>query len=161
MTADATLDLRGVVTTCAHCGRANRLPYASLGKEVRCADCKNTLSLPATPLEAPDDAVFDAAAQSSRLPLVVDFWAVWCGPCRMVAPELEKVARSNTGRLLVVKVNTDVLQDVAARYRIRSIPTLAVVHDGRELDRVSGARPAADIEAFITRTLSANERQAS
>ena len=156
-----TLDTRGVVTICGRCGRANRLPYAALGKDVRCADCKTALPLPATPIEAPDDGVFDAAAQSSRLPLVVDFWAAWCGPCRMVAPELEKVARANAGRLLVVKVNTEVLQDVAARYRIRSIPTLAVVHDGRELDRVSGARPAADIEAFVTRTIADHKRRAS
>jgi thioredoxin 2 len=156
-----TLDARGVITTCASCGRANRLAYATLSKEGRCAQCKTSLPPPATPLEATDSAVFDAAAQSSRLPLVVDFWAEWCGPCRMVAPELEKVARSNAGRLLVVKVNTEVLQDVAARYRIRSIPTLAVVQGGRELDRVAGARPAPEIEAFVTRTIAANERRAS
>jgi thioredoxin 2 len=156
-----TLDARGVITTCSGCGRANRLAYATLGKEGRCAQCKTPLPPPAAPLEATDGAVFDAAAQSSRLPLVVDFWAEWCGPCRMVAPELEKVARSNAGRLLVVKVNTDVLQDVAARYRIRSIPTLAVVQDGRELDRVAGARPAPEIEAFVTRTIAAHERRAS
>jgi thioredoxin 2 len=156
-----TLDARGVVTACSNCNRVNRLPYASLGKDARCAECKHALPLPAAPLEATDSAVFDAAAQSSRLPLVVEFWAEWCGPCRMVAPELEKVARSNAGRLLVVKVNTDVLQDVAARYRIRSIPTLAVVQDGRELDRIAGARPAPEIDAFVTRTVAANERRAS
>jgi thioredoxin 2 len=156
-----TLDVRGVITTCGQCGRANRLPYATLGKAGRCAQCKSDLPAPDAPLEAPDASVFDAAVESSRLPLVVDFWAVWCGPCRTVAPELERVARSNAGRLLVVKVNTDVLQDVAARYRIRSIPTLAVVHGGRELDRVAGARSAPDIEAFVTRTLAADERRVS
>jgi len=156
-----TLDGSGVVTACPGCGRANRLAYASLGKTGRCGHCKSALPAPDAPLEATNTAVFEAAAQSSRLPLVVDFWAEWCGPCRMVAPELERVARSNAGRLLVVKVNTDMLQDVAAHYRIRSIPTLAVVHGGRELDRVAGARSAPDIEAFVTRTLAANERHAS
>jgi thioredoxin 2 len=156
-----TLDARGVITACANCGRANRLAYSSLGKAGRCAQCKHALPPPDGPLEAPDTAVFDAAAQTSRLPLVVDFWAEWCGPCRMVAPELERVARANAGRLLVVKVNTDVLQDVAARYRIRSIPTLAVVLEGRELDRVAGARSAPDIETFVSSTLAANARRAS
>jgi thioredoxin 2 len=156
-----TLDSRGVITACRQCGRANRLGYASLGKAGRCGQCKQDLPAPDAPLEAVDTAVFDAVAQSSRLPLVVDFWAEWCGPCRMVAPELERVARSNAGRLLVVKVNTDVLQDVAARYRIRSIPTLAVVHDGRELDRMAGAHSAPDIEAFVARTLATHERRAS
>ena len=156
-----TLDARGVVTACAGCGRANRLPYASLGKEIRCAQCKHALPAPAAPLEAADSTVFDAAAHTSRLPLVVDFWAAWCGPCRMVAPELEKVARTNAGRLLIVKVDTDVLQEVAARYRIRSIPTLAVVQGGRELDRIAGAHAAPDIEAFVNRTISAHDRRAS
>ena len=156
-----TLDARGVVTACAGCGRANRLPYASLGKEIRCAQCKHALPAPAAPLEAADGAVFEALAQTSRLPLLVDFWAAWCGPCRMVAPELEKVARTNAGRLLIVKVNTDVLQEVAARYRIRSIPTLAVVHGGRELDRIAGAHAAPDIEAFVNRTIAAHGRRAS
>ena len=156
-----TLDARGVVTTCPSCGTANRLVYASLDKAVRCAQCKNALPRPDRPLEAPDTAIFDAAAHGSRLPLVVDFWAAWCGPCRMVAPELERVARANAGRLLVVKVDTEALKELAARYRIRSIPTLAVVHEGRELDRVAGARSAPDIEAFVTQTLAANQRRAS
>ena len=156
-----TLDARGVVTACTGCGRANRLAFTALDKSGRCGQCKTALAPPDRPLEVPDAAVFDAAAQASRLPLVVDFWAAWCGPCRMVAPELERVARAQAGRLLVVKVNTEALPELAARYRIRSIPTLAVVHDGRELDRVAGALPAPEIEAFVTRTLAANQRRAS
>ena len=86
---------------------------------------------------------------------LVDFWAAWCGPCRMVAPELEKIARDTAGRYLVVKVNTDELTDVARRFRIQSIPTLAVVFRGREIDRLSGARPAADILRFVEQALAA------
>jgi thioredoxin 2 len=97
----------------------------------------------------------------SALPMLVDFWAPWCGPCKMVAPELERVARSNAGRYLVLKVNTDVLEDVAARFRIRSIPTLALLADGREIERIAGARPAAEIESFAGRALDAVRPRAS
>ena len=83
------------------------------------------------------------------MPVVVDYWAPWCGPCRMVAPELKKVARHLQGRVLVVKVNTDALSDLGERFGIQSIPTLAVFGGGKELARTAGARPANDIEAFI------------
>ena len=87
--------------------------------------------------------------EQSNVPVVVDFWAPWCGPCRMVAPELIKVAARNAGRLLVLKVNTDALTDLGERFAIRSIATLAVFAAGREVARTAGARPAADIEAFV------------
>ncbi len=101
------------------------------------------------PIEVSSDEAFDALVRTSRLPVVVDFWAPWCGPCRMVAPELVKVAASNAGRYLVVKVNTDELPELGDRFAIQSIPTMAVFADGREVARTAGARPAADIEAFI------------
>jgi thioredoxin 2 len=85
----------------------------------------------------------------SPLPVVVDFWAPWCGPCRMVAPELERVAANNAGRFLVVKVNTDEIPELGERFGIRSIPTMAVFSGGKEAARTAGARPAADIEAFV------------
>lgn len=143
------LDERGVVVSCPSCGRGNRLAYATLDKPTRCGHCKAPIPPPSAPIEATSAAAFDAAAAASALPLVVDFWAPWCGPCRMVAPELEKVARAHAGRWLVVKVNTDEQDELGARYRVRSIPTLAVVHQGRELARESGARPAPDIERFV------------
>ena len=108
-----------------------------------------------------DAAVFDAAAERSALPLIVDFWAPWCQPCQMVAPELARVARSNAGRYLVIKVNTDAVTEVAARFNIRSIPTLTIVSGGRELGRVAGVRPASEIEAFAARTLAAATPRAS
>jgi thioredoxin 2 len=155
------LDRAGVVVTCAACGRANRLAFGALRKPARCGQCKAAVTPPASPIEVTDSAAFDAAASHSALPLVVDFWAEWCGPCRMVAPELEKLARATAGRFLVVKVNTETLQDIAARFRIQSIPTLAVVSGGREIQRMSGARPAADIQAFVERALAAHEQRAS
>ena len=94
---------------------------------------------------------FETAIAKSQLPVVVDFWAPWCGPCRMVAPELQKVAASNAGKYLIVKVNTDALPELGERFNIRSIPTMAVFAGGREVARTAGARPAADIEAFVAR----------
>ena len=154
----STLDRAGVIVTCAQCGRPNRLPYAAIGKSSRCGQCKAAISAPDAPIEVQDSAAFEAAVQNAALPILVDFWAPWCGPCKMVAPELERVARANTGRYLILKVNTDAVQDVAARFRIRSIPTLALLSGGREIERVAGARPAAEIESFAARALESVRR---
>lgn len=147
------LDKRGVLIPCPSCGKTNRLPYASLHKTPRCAQCKTPLPRPTTPIEVPSADVFDALTGASSLPIVVDFWAPWCGPCHMVAPELEKVAADARGDFLVVKINTEALPDIAERFRIRSIPTMAVFRDGREVTRTAGARPAADIQAFVRQAL--------
>ncbi len=157
----ATADRHGVIVTCPSCGRSNRLRYHVLGRTIRCGSCRTNLPALADPVEIPESATFDAAAAGSSLPLLVDFWARWCGPCRMVAPELERVARANAGRYVVIKVNTDVVTDVAARFTIRSIPTLALIFHGREIDRVTGVRPASEIEAFATRALAAATPRAS
>jgi thioredoxin 2 len=143
------LDDRGVLVACPACGRTNRLAYAALAKETRCGHCKETIAGVAEPVTAGSAAAFAAAASQSSLPLVVDFWAPWCGPCRMVAPELEKLARAQAGRWVIVKVNTDEQAELGERYRIRSIPTLAVVFGGRELARTAGAQPASEIERFV------------
>jgi len=142
-------DDRGVIVTCPTCGKKNRLAYARLGDAVRCGACKTELSAPAQPAEVGSCSDFDRLIANASIPVVVDYWAPWCGPCRMVAPELAKVAARNAGRLLVVKVNTDALPELQDRFGIRSIPTLAVFEGGREVARTAGARPANEIEAFI------------
>jgi len=147
-----TLDERGILATCASCGRKNRLVYEHLDRQVRCANCKATIPHPAEPIEILQSEDFDRIVAKASVPVVVDYWAPWCGPCRMVAPELVKVAARNAGRLLVVKVNTDALADLGERFGIRSIPTLAVFAGGREIGRTAGARPAADIERFVETT---------
>jgi thioredoxin 2 len=144
-----------VLTACPSCAKRNRLGYAQLGKTAKCGHCGTALAPPAAPVEVPSTAVFDAMARDSSLPVVVDFWAPWCGPCRMVAPELEKMAKNVAGEYLIAKVNTDALGDLGQRYGIRSIPTMAVFHHGRELTRTAGARPAPDIEAFVRQAINA------
>jgi thioredoxin 2 len=149
----AILDHSGIIVACPSCGKNNRLGYAHVDRPHRCASCKTPLAPPAEPLEVPGAAVFDAIVSTASVPVVVDFWAPWCGPCRAVAPEFEKVARSRSGQLLVLKVNTDVLTDLGARYSIRSIPTMMVFSKGRETGRTAGARPASGILAFVDESL--------
>jgi thioredoxin 2 len=150
------LDGRGVLIPCTACGKTNRVPFTALGRTTRCASCHAGLTAPGEPVEVRDAAAFDALIASSSLPVVVDFWAPWCGPCRMMAPELDKVAREAAGEWLVVKVDTDAVPELGERFRIRSIPTLALFQGGREVERAAGARAAADIRAFVSSHLASH-----
>jgi thioredoxin 2 len=154
MAGHAGLDTRGVLVSCAACGSRNRLLFAALGKTTRCGRCREALALPGAPIEAPDAASFQALVTTSALPVVVDFWAPWCGPCRMMAPEVDAVARQRSGEWLVVKLNTEAVPDIGEQFRIQSIPTMALFLHGREVAREAGARPAAAIQAFVSQHLS-------
>jgi thioredoxin 2 len=105
------------------------------------------------PLDVGSASDFDRLVRASSLPVVVDFWAPWCGPCRMVVPELEKVAAANAGTFVIAKVNTEAVPEVAARFAVQSIPTLAVFSGGRLVARNAGARPAPAIEEFVRQSL--------
>ena len=155
MASTLELDDRGVIVPCPSCSTKNRLAYEKLGDAVQCGQCKQPIKVPQEPIEVRSTADFDQLIAKSSLPVVVDYWAPWCGPCRMVAPELQKVATRQAGRAIVVKVNTDELADLGQRFGIRSIPTLAVFGGGKELVRESGARPAEAIEALIARAQAA------
>ena len=143
------LDARGIIASCTACGQQNRLLYERLTDEVPCGKCKQPIRAPGEPIEVHRSADFDSLVAHAPLPVIVDYWAPWCGPCRMVAPEVQKVAARQAGRMIVVKVNTDELQDLGQRFGIRSIPTLAVFSGGREVARTAGARPAEEIERFV------------
>jgi len=145
------MDEKGVLLDCPSCGKRNRVPY---GHDAKCGNCGTMLPAPAEPIEVPTASAFDALVQSSKPPVVVDFWAPWCGPCRMVAPELVKVAAKNAGTFVVVKVNTDAIPELGDRFGIRSIPTMAVFAGGKEVARTAGARPAAQIEEFVRQAAS-------
>jgi thioredoxin 2 len=147
---------QGIVQTCPACGKKNRVLFGRLGGDAaRCGACGSPIPPPAEPLEVDRGADLATLVGSAGLPVLVDFWAPWCGPCRAVAPEMGKVAARNAGRLLVVKVNTDVDPAVGAAHRIQSIPTMAVFHRGREVARTSGARPAEAIEGFVRQAVGA------
>ena len=145
------IDERGVILPCRTCGTRNRIPFA---REARCGKCGASLPPPAEPLEVPSEAAFTALIRDSRLPVVVDFWAPWCGPCRVVAPEIARVAATHAGRWVVAKVNTEALPELGARLGIQSIPTMVVFAGGREVSRTLGAQPASTIENFVTGAMS-------
>jgi len=132
---------------CAACGAMNRLAQPAAGRQPICGRCKRDLDTSGAPA-AVDLAALEAAVASSPVPVIVDFWAPWCAPCRAFAPVLDRFARDEAGRYLVLKLDTEAHPDAGARYGIRAIPTLAAFRDGREVERVSGALPPAELRRF-------------
>ena len=143
------LDERGILLNCAKCGRRNRMRYEGLGQVFRCGQCQCELQPVAEPVDVHNDLAFDALVNHSTVPVLVDFWAPWCGPCKMVAPEVRKVARETAGRLLVAKVNTEELPSLARRFRVSAIPTMTLFKNGLEVARQAGAMPAPQIRKFV------------
>lgn len=117
-----------------------------LRENAHCGRCKQALAPLGEPLAIKSGAEFDELTQSSPLPVLVDFWAAWCGPCRAVAPELKKLAAKKRGQLVVAKVDTEALPELSARYGIRSIPTLMLFRGGKLEKQSAGAMSAAQLE---------------
>jgi thioredoxin 2 len=143
------LDRRGVIVPCPQCGQQNRLAFERIDQSPRCGKCQSALQPPAEPLEVNSAAEFDALTTRAALPVLVDFWAPWCGPCKMVAPEVAKVAAEGAGRWLVAKLNTEELPSPAQRFRVSSIPLFVLFNRGREVARQAGALPATMLRQFI------------
>jgi thioredoxin 2 len=150
-----TLDQQGIVVQCSGCGRRNRLRYETLDRRQRCGGCGGEIPRIAGPLELVDASAFDVLVGRSAVPVLVDFWAPWCGPCRMMAPELKQLAAIRAGQLLVLKVNTEEHPELAGAHRIGSLPTLSLHWQGRERDRIMGARPAPALQRWLDSQLAA------
>ena len=132
---------------CPACHAVNRVPAGRLGDAGICGKCQAPL-FAGQPVEL-DEAGFDRHVSRSDLPLVVDFWAPWCGPCRMMAPAFAEAAQRLEPRYRLVKVNTEATKNLAARFNIRSIPTIAIFRGGREIARQAGAMDVAGIQRWV------------
>lgn len=133
---------------CPHCGATNRMPAERIDDSPSCGKCGQPL-IDGQPIDL-TDANFEAVVDETRLPVLVDFWAAWCGPCQMMAPAFKQAAAQLKGRALLVKVNSDENPELARRFAVRSIPTLVKIVHGREVGRQSGAVPAGAIVAMMS-----------
>jgi thioredoxin 2 len=129
---------------CANCGKANRVPSAASGVP-HCGSCGATLPW----LTESGEADFPTVVEQSTIPVLVDFWAPWCGPCRVVSPTVEQIARDLPGKLKLVKVNTDDAPNLSQRFGIRGIPTLILFDHGKPAARVTGALPAPALRTWV------------
>jgi thioredoxin 2 len=138
------------VVTCPHCGKRNRVPAAGAGKP-RCAHCQQWLPW----ITAAGDQDFTQIVETSSVPVLVDLWASWCGPCRMISPALEQLATERAGQLKLVKVDVDKAPAIAQQFTVQAVPTLLLLDHHQVLGRQSGAAPVAALRNWLDQALSA------
>jgi thioredoxin 2 len=141
------------LTKCPHCGKTNRVPGNAAGRP-RCGHCHGGLPW----IVAAGDADFTLVAEQSPVPVLVDFWAEWCGPCRMVSPVLDKLAREREGAVKLVKVDVDKNPGLSRRFDVQAIPTLMVIVDGKVAARQAGAAPAEALRRWLDGALAGTRR---
>jgi len=138
-----------MIRVCASCGQKNRIRARHLSAQVRCGKCKTPIAPVAEPLDV-DAALFDEVTAEAEVPILVDFWAAWCGPCLAAAPEVKKVAEQMAGRALVLKVDTDRHPDVGARYGVRGIPNFVVLRAGKVVFQQAGVVPHTEMIRWLS-----------
>jgi len=137
-----------MIRRCPHCGTKNRVPPARLADAGRCGSCHATLPALAEPLEVGADE-FRTIVSAAKVPVLVDFWAEWCAPCRMAAPEVAKTAQTMSGRALILKVNTEEHPELASEFDVRSIPNFAILKNGATVARHAGLVDHRQMEAWL------------
>ena len=136
------------IVECSNCGQRNRVPPSASGKP-RCAQCRKWLPW----IVDAGDADYAAVVEKSSVPVLVDLWAPWCGPCRMVSPALEQLATERAGSLKLVKVNVDKAPQISQRFEVQAVPTLLITRDEKVLARRAGAAPVAALRMWVDDTL--------